>query len=367
MEITSLNKAALLEYVNSPAFEHEENLPISFHRAISHVNNPRANVNDVLMIFAKEGEELVGYMGLLPDLLFAPNQPIVKVGWVSCAWVKESHRGRGITGELFTEAHFKWNGNLLCTDYVPATKKMYDSTGFFMERPLVKQGVRLYIKSDLQTILPSKSKLFSSNSLLLKALDAIGNSILSIYTSSLSFPIDHLDVEEVTEVDDEIESLIAKANGKGYFQRKKRELNWVLKEPWVVQNDDKADLHQKYYFSSSDRLFENRLFKLKGKDGSLKAFFFFTNRNGVVKLPYYYSDEGIGESAKIINHLLQKWDAKVFTTFHPRLVSALLESKTLSFHKKEVNRNFLIDKQLSKMMSFPNLFIQEGDGDSVFT
>ena len=367
MEIVSLNKAAVLEYVNSPAFAAEENLPISFHRAISHANNPRANVNDVLLLLAKEGEELVGYMGLLPDLLFAPRQPIVKVGWISCAWVKESHRGKGITGELFRVAHFKYNGNLLCTDYVPATKKMYDATGFFMKLPVVKQGVRLYIKSDLQSILPSKSKLFRANSPLLKTIDTIGNSILSIYTSSLSFPIDHLNLEEVAEVDDEIESLIIKANGKDYFQRKKRELNWVLKQPWVLEKDERAELHQKYYFSSSDQLFKNRLLKLKDKEGKLKAFFFFTNRNGVIKLPYFYSDQGIGESAKVINHLLQKWNAKVFTTFHPRLVSALLESKTIAVHKKEVNRKFLIDKQLSKRISFPNLFIQEGDGDSVFT
>ena len=367
MKIVSLNKTALLDYVNSPSFEEQENLPISFHRAISHANNPRANANDILLILVKEGEELIGYMGLLPDLLFPKNQPIVKVGWVSCLWVKKSHRGKGVTAELFRIAHFKWNGNLLLTDYVPATKKMYDATGFFMKRPLVKQGVRLYVKSDLQTILPSKSRLFRQNSPLLKALDAAANSVLGIYTSSLRFPIDHLDVEEVTEVDDEIEALILKSNGKDYFQRKKRELNWVLKEPWVLQNNEKAAVHQKYYFSSSNELFENRLFKLKDNDGTLKAFFFFTNRNGVVKLPYFYSDQGIGEAATIINHLLQKWDAKVFTTFHPRLVSALLESKTIAVKKKEVNRNFLIDKQLSKMMTFPNLFIQEGDGDAVFT
>ena len=91
-------------------------------------------------------------------------------------------------------------------------------------------------------------------------------------------------VQETFEInssptDQEIETLIVKANGKDYFQRKKRELNWVLKEPWVLRNDDKAVLHQKYYFSSSDQLFENRLFKLKDKDGNLKTFFFFTNRN----------------------------------------------------------------------------------------
>ena len=74
MEIVALNKTALLEYVNSTVFKAEENLPISEHRAVSHANNPRANVNDVLLFLAKEGDELIGYMGILPDLFFPKNQ-----------------------------------------------------------------------------------------------------------------------------------------------------------------------------------------------------------------------------------------------------------------------------------------------------
>ena len=70
MEIVALNKTALLEYVNSTVFKAEENLPISEHRAVSHANNPRANVNDVLLFLAKEGDELIGYMGILPDFFF---------------------------------------------------------------------------------------------------------------------------------------------------------------------------------------------------------------------------------------------------------------------------------------------------------
>lgn len=367
MEIISLNKTDLLAYVNSPSFSKERNLPISFHRAVSHAKNPRANANDIVLFLAKEKAELIGYFGVLPDLFFAPKQPIVKVGWVSCIWVKDSHRGKGVTADLFREAHFKWNGNLLLTDYVPATKKMYDATGFFIQRPLVKKGVRLYLKSDLQNILPAKTNLVKQESGLLKAIDKAGNSILSSYQSNFKYPIDHLNLEEVNEVDDEIENFILHQNGKDYFQRKKRELNWILAEPWVLENDEKKELHKRYYFSSSDHVFKNYLYKLKDDQGKLKAFFFFTNRNEVIKLPYFYAKGLVKDEITVILHFLQKWNAKVFTSFHPKLVSGLMEQKTMAFHKKEIDRNFLIDKQLSKMMTHPNLFIQDGDGDAVFT
>jgi len=367
MEIVQLNKAALLEYVNSEVFESEENPPISYHRAVSHANNPRANVNDVLLFLAKEGEELIGYMGVLPDLFFPKNQPIIKIGWVSCAWIKEEYRGKGITGKLFTEAHFKYNGNLLAYDFVPATKRMYDSTGFFAENPLSKKGIRLYIKSDFERILAPKSALFKKSSPVLKSIDSAGNSLLDLYQSGKAFPIDDLNLEAVIEINDSLNQFITEQTGKDYFQRQAKELNWILTSPWIVERDEKTEVEKRYYFSSSAKEFKNLAFQLKDEHGMITAFFFFTMRNGVVKLPYFYSKSDSKENVLIINHLLQKWRAKEFTCFHPRLVSALQDSKTIAFHKKEIHRYLIIDKQLSKLITHPNLFIQDGDGDSVFT
>tara|TARA_B110000046_G_scaffold28052_1_gene28823 strand:- start:132463 stop:133566 length:1104 start_codon:yes stop_codon:yes gene_type:complete len=367
MEIISLNKAALLEYVNSNSFEKEANLPISFHRALSHANNPRANVNDILLFLAKEGEELIGYMGVLPDLFFPEHQPIVKVGWVTCAWVKKKHRGKGIIGNLFTEAHFKYNGNLLSYDYVQGTKRMYDATGFFAHKPLAKNGIRLYIKSDFQRILAPKSSLFRKSEIVLKGLDAAGNSMLNLYQSGKAFPIDDLKLETVTGINDSLNQFITEQTNKTYFQRQGRELKWILASPWVVEKDKKTDLDNRYYFSSSAKEFKNLAFQLKDEHGKITAFFFFTVRNGVVKLPYFFSTIPSKDSVLVINHLLQKWGAKEFTSFHPKLVSALKETKTMAFHKKEVNRYLVVDKQLSKSITHVNLFMQDGDGDAAFT
>ena len=367
MEIVSLNKQQLIDHIESAEFKSEDFLPISVHRALSQIKNPRANQNDVLLLLAKKEGKLLGYLGVLPDLLFAPNQPIIKVGWLSCIWVSPAGRGMGISNQLISKAHFKYNGNILLTEYVPQIKRMYDSTGFFIKNQLVKKGIRLYLKSDFESILPAKFEFLKPVAASLRTFDSLNNSALNLYHKSLSFPIDHLTIEEVNEVDDEMEAIIIKLNGKDYFQRKKRELNWIVQEPWMLERDDNDELHQKYYFSASDITFKNKLFKLRDDKGNLKSFLFFTNRNRVIKLPYFFGEGNVEQEIMLIQHLLQKWNAKVFTCYQPKLVAAFTAQKTMAFHKKEVHRNYLVDKQLSKLITHANLFIQDGDGDTVFT
>ena len=367
MEFRSLNKSTLQEYVESPNFGKDEEIPISFHRAISHINNPRINATDTLLILAEENGELLGYLGLLPELFFPENGPIIKIGYISCFWVSAKSRGKGLSQQLISMAHFTYRGYIMLSDYVPATKKIYEKTGFFAELPLHKKGIRLYLKSDFQTLLPPKKLLFKKNIPALKLVDSSLNSLFNARQKALNFPLTDLTVETVKEVDEEIEQLILEKGGKNYFQRKKRELNWIVKFPWILSAHEKDEINRKYYFTSTEKSFENKLIKLKNKEGELVSFFFFTIKNGSIKLPYFYTNSDVKYSIIALNHLLQAWNAKTFTTYHPKLVAVLKTGKTPAFHKKEIRRNFLIDKQLSKLITHVNLFVQDGDGDAAFT
>lgn len=367
MEVRALNKSELRQYIDSEEYKKSENLPISWHRAISQINNPRVNENDALIILAEENGELLGYLGVLPDFLYPKNQPIIKVGWLSCIWVSAKGRGKGISQKLIAHAHFKWKGFILLTEYVPSIKRMYDASGFFIPEPLSKKGIRLYLKSDFVTLLPPKKAVFANNLKALSIVDKAFNGLLDVKKKSSSFSLGNLILEEIQEVDDEIESLIIGHNSKDYFQRRKREINWIINYPWVLMNDEKEEFHKKYYFTSNEDIFENKLFKMKDTAGKLNAFFFFTNRNGNVKLAYFYQNCKTSNSITAINYLLNKWDAKTFTTYHPKLVTALKTAKIPAFYKKEFTRFYLVDKQLSKIITHINLFVQDGDGDCAFT
>jgi len=87
IRIEILNKIQLKGYIDSPDFYHSDFVPISKHRAISHINNPRAGDDDILLLLAYEGDKLVGYLGVLPDFIYIDEKPN-KIGWLSCIYVE---------------------------------------------------------------------------------------------------------------------------------------------------------------------------------------------------------------------------------------------------------------------------------------
>ena len=161
IEIIQLNKKSLIEYINSDHFGKGNDIPITIHRALSHSNNPRLDEDDVILLLAKDHDILVGYLGIIPDRIFIKNRAPSKIGWLSCLWVSEQARGKGISIKLITKTLDLWNNNLLSADYVPFTKRIYDKTNQFNDIPYSKNGLRLYLKSDLRTILPTKRKVFT--------------------------------------------------------------------------------------------------------------------------------------------------------------------------------------------------------------
>jgi len=83
IQIRQLNKAQLLTFIYSEEYKNLTFIPITKHRAISHIHNPRADDDDIILFLAYENEELVGYLGVLADKIYYQNSPI-KCGWLSC-------------------------------------------------------------------------------------------------------------------------------------------------------------------------------------------------------------------------------------------------------------------------------------------
>jgi len=52
------------ELQKSVFFEGQHILPITKHRALSHVNNPRAEAHDVVLLLAKKQHQICGYIGM---------------------------------------------------------------------------------------------------------------------------------------------------------------------------------------------------------------------------------------------------------------------------------------------------------------
>lgn len=150
-----LNKQQLYNFIHSDEYRQMPVLPISHHRAISHIHNPRATDKDVLLIIAYEDNEMLGYLGVLPDDITVEKQALFHVGWLSCIWVSPLARGKGIAKKMVLAAYESYQQHILITNFTSEAAALYEKLGVFADLPPMA-GVRYYRRMCLSKILPAR-------------------------------------------------------------------------------------------------------------------------------------------------------------------------------------------------------------------
>jgi len=367
IDIKALNRKLLLEYIDSHEYKNGPNIPITIHRAISQTKNPAIDDKNILLLLAVNDTILVGYLGILPVTMSFKTGKTVKTGWLSCLWVLPNFRGKGISNKLINEAFQLYNKNILLSDFVPKTKKTYDRTKLFGNKTLSKDGIRLYIQSDLQTILPPKKAYFAKVIWLLQFIDLCINCLISVrfIFSKTNNSLSHF--EYITSIDDETMNFIAKHQDDNLFKQNNENLDWILHNPWIISAPQKDRFNSKYYFSSTAKNFEYHPIKIKNSDGNLIAFMILSKRDGNLKIPFLYHNNCINAVITIINQHIITWNIKTFSTFHSELTQGLFQSKTPAFYKRKIKREYLTTLNEENQIANIALEFQDGDGDCCFT
>lgn len=365
MRIRKLNKKDLKAFIESDEFEKMPNIPISRHRAYSQIKNPRAKEEDILLFIAYQGDEMLGYLGALPDDILI-NNINEHCAWMSCIWIDPNKRGQNIAYQLTIEALKSWDNRLLATRFTDSARRLYDKTGQFNYLK-VSRGIRLYIRSDLATILPPKKHFYRKLKPMLQLIDFMINSIIDLRLLKKT-RLENLKISYHENIDTELIEFITQNNSKELFQRGLSDLNWILENPWVLSTNGIDEFSSKYYFSSTAKLFEFHPTTIKNDRGELLAFFVFVRRENQMKIPYFYSKSGNDQQTlKVIYHHIKKWKISTLTVYNPELKDLLMKSKGPAILKREHVNRYLISNFIDVDKFGKDFLIQDGDGDSVFT
>lgn len=374
MEIRTLNRKQLQSFVHEPAFERLPFIPISRHRALSHIANPRASDEDVLLLLAYEANVMVGYLGVLPDLLHRDDRT-ERCGWLSCMWVDDAQRGKGIAKKLLQRALEAWDNRILVTEFTPAAKVLYDRSGIF--RPLADPvGLRLYIRSGLATLLPPKHEFFKRNIPMLNVIDRITNAVLDLRFNSPpgkegSGEVVHqmhvFSLERVEDVDDEAMAFIENQQTDELLNRGRAEINWMLRNPWLISAPEVDVLNARYHFSAVARCFAFHAIKVRDAEGRIRAFLILSQRNGSLKIPYLFHDGDIALVWAVVRHELLRLRSATFTVFHPELCEFIRQHDDVSLKQRPLQRHYIVSTVFSDFLGTSSFVIQDGDADCGFT
>jgi GNAT superfamily N-acetyltransferase len=368
IEIREITIAGLQDFIESPEYNKMPVIPVSRHRAVSHIRNPMAAGDDKILFLAYDENRFVGYLGAVPDELRAGDQRL-KVAWLSCMWVDSSQRGKGIAPMLLNHAHQAWNGNLLITNFIPVAKRAYDKTGLFTEFKSLP-GVRGYLRFNLAGILIAKKPALRKIICLLKATDLIFN-VLNEIRLLRWYPKTNLKqvvFEYVHDIDEETLEFIRVKSIQHLCPKSRESFQWLCRFPWILNAPFKDLNSSRYAFSACINGFNQHFIKVYDSSLKLIAFMVLTYREAHLKTPYIFCNPA---DAKLVMRIIYahalKLGIRTISTYHPFLSATVLSSANPFVLTRKMNYRFLISKELlEKLGNTEDLIFQEGDGDATF-
>lgn len=354
MEFKTYNKAELAVLITSEKFKSFSFLPISVHRAVSQIKNPRARPEDTLLILALEDGALAGYIGILPDDIF-PKGEKIHCGWLSTLFVSDDYRGKGVARQLLQKASECYSENILINEFTPEAEALYLKSKDYQYLPELP-GKAFHQRFNLRHILPSKHMKWERFRPAISGLDGAVNSFINLFLKGQA------KTYEISKfADGEIEKFLKEKTDNGIFCRTPEDINWVAENPWVLPgNKDSA-----YRFSDYDEEFQFIFFKLYEGE-KLSAVALISVRNAIARLQYIFGRK----MPEIISNALYNYVAQhklaTLVLYDTETIKKLEERRWL--FQKTRSRKYLIHKNFeNKDAVIEHFTVSAGDGDSIFT
>lgn len=370
MHFKSLQLKELEGYIYSDAYIRSDYIAISKQRALSQQRNPRACPEDVVLVLVYEADELVAYLGVFVDDLHFQTG-IEHVGWLSCMWVNPKMRGKGIAKKLLQTVFEAWEYKILVTEFTPAAKGLYDRSERFIDLATPK-GWRGYLRPNLATLLPKKSPRWNKWKPLLRLADgflSIPNA-LRLWTRTIpSIEKEGYSFEYLSELDEASWAFIQTQQQGELIHRDRAELDWLLRNPWLLQAPLKDRNATRYHFSSVATSFYFLAIKVYDAALEVVAVIILSYREGAVKLPYVYCQAGQEEIVwQLIDQHLVALKAETLTVFQPNLVETLSKRRHPFFRLRGFQRHYIIGVVLQEALEATGAIrLQDGDADAAFT
>lgn len=377
MHIRKIKHSELQSYIDSEEYKHTKYIAISKHRALSHIRNPRAKAEDLVLVLIYDSpssvgdrlvngvEEMVAYLGVFADDLHF-STGVEHVGWLSCMWVNPIMRGKGVAKKLINTVFEAWDYKILVTEFTPEAYGLYQSTGQFLDLAKPK-GLRGYLRLNLSYLLPKKNPVWNKLKGLLVLIDGLCNlpNNLRLKLKSNNCP----SFEYLSEIDEEAWAFVQRQKGKELMNRNQADLQWVVRNQWLISSGLQDYNAQRYHFSTTDAFFTFLNVKVYDENKSVIGFLILSIRNKNMKIPYFYCEKGKeAEVLKVIYKHLIDLNLDMLTVFHPALVDCIQQQSSPFFLKRPFQRHYIIGKVLEKeLLAMGDFVIQDGDADAAFT
>ncbi|KFF27124.1 GNAT family N-acetyltransferase [Chryseobacterium vrystaatense] len=357
IQLKTYNRKQLREFISSGDFQKYDFLPITRHRAESHIKNPKASDDQTLLILAFHEEKLAGYVGCFPDNFIIDGKEF-SYAWLSTLYVNSEFREKRVPKKLLKKVFEEYKDRIAITEFTREAEALYTIMGVF-EDVFPKEGKRYYFQTDAAKMIPGKKPETKALTPLFRIVDTTANSLIALKNSWVKKP--KIRFEILDQIDAESSDFISKFQSR----RSADEINVFINNPWVLEGKKDG----KYLFSSYSETFKYFWIKVYDDNNVFTSCSLLLLRDEYLKIPYLYSEFGLDHFIDFLNYFIVKNKVKALTSYHKELNIHLDTSKAFpKIYKRHFKREYLFHKQL--LNDLPKGFdphYQDGDGDCMMT
>jgi len=320
-------------------------LPVSRQRVAAHAMNPRAHDDDVVLLVGYDSNEIVCYMGILPDCVFL-NGVATKFGWLTTWWVKPGVEGMGPLS-LLMRAIKLYNSRIGVSEYSESAARIYQAMKSKF-RVIVPRTVMLcHLRPDFEQIVARRAAAVPGSRWCARQLTRLSDLVMNcrglLWNRQARSRVGNLRMEYVGELDSRCRDFLERFDRRAeIFRRDIQELQWMLRHKWAVVTPLADSQTGRYAFSANARRFEFIVFQLQRDDGSIGALMILSIRDDMLKIPYAFIESDMYNAAGLavcFNALALR--ARSLMIADAALTQAVVRQEFPQFMRKNIERNSL--------------------------
>ena len=338
--------------------------PITRHRALSIIRNPRTLPSDPVLIVGYHKGEVSGYIAIVPDVLYSGNES-VRLGWLGSWWSDPDPSNSMMAVLLLMKAYKLYNGFVAGFSASQQAEKLIKTSSQFTDfraAPGYQYILRFNLGYWIPRIYPRMRHIAGLIRFTDGVLNLVQNTRLRLWKSSNKMD-KNLAIEYLTQIyDTDTIEFIKQHNHSQLTRRNHEDINAMIKYPTSLATVLEDKTKSKYFFSTQSNRFLYLLYKILDSSQKIMAVVMICIEGNHLTIPFVFNSKDNDRIVltTVLHHIV---DMKIdmLTTFHAGLNEELRRMKVPYIYKKKRNRDSLISKKINPQ-PYTDLLMQDGDG-----
>jgi hypothetical protein len=367
MEIKTFTIADLTAALASEDFWLTSILPITKHRALAFIRNPRAEKDDPVLLVAYQDSRVIGYLGMLPDKIYV-NSAAYKLGWLTGWWVDPAWASMGVGAILLFKALNAYDQYIGVSGGSREARKALQASQRFIDlKPL--QGLDIRLRLNVAKNISSRLLWKGIFRVWFKIFDVLMDELASLrgfFWQRRNQQVQRLSFEYIMAIDEETDRFIQQHHQHDLTRKAKSDLSWIMNNPWVLSAPLKDSTSNRYYFSSRADRFSYLGVKVFEDPSAMIGFLLLKVRDDRMSVIYaYFESRHAGAiTAAAFQHALAMGVSSL-SLYDEHLVAGFSELRCPCWSIQKKTRGFALSKGFANI-PLADYRLQGGDGDLAF-